>query len=252
MIHPISLHEPRSPSQSAVTPLHSPSPALTQNRTPPSDSLPIRSQRVLILEHDPWLQGGLRQCLSAYPQLTVVECCSDGCSGMRAVQQFQPNLILLDLALPQLGGTTALQTIKAILPRASVLVLGGHTWEEAIAVLPHGADGYWVKGSGFKSLPLAIACVQEGAIYLDAQIARPVLQRLRPTAPHKPALNLSERELEVLQLMVKGCTNPEIAATLYLSLSTVKSHIRNIMNKLAVEDRVQVAVIALRSGLVSA
>lgn len=90
----------------------------------------------------------------------------------------------------------------------------------------------------------------EGAAYLDPQIARRVIENLKPPTPSGNTANLSQRELEVLKLMVEGYSNPEIAEKLYLSPNTVKTHVRGIMNKLSVDDRVQAAVVALRSGLV--
>lgn len=96
----------------------------------------------------------------------------------------------------------------------------------------------------------AIAAAQEGATYLDPQIARRVIEHLKPPPSQTIVGRLSQREMEVLKLMVDGYSNPEIATALYLSPNTIKTHIRGIMNKLAVDDRVQAAVVALRAGLV--
>lgn len=96
---------------------------------------------------------------------------------------------------------------------------------------------------------MAIAAAQEGATYLDPQIARHVIQHLHPPQPTMD-YHLSQRELDVLKLMVEGYSNPEIAGKLFLSPNTVKTHVRGILNKLAVDDRVQAAVVALRNGLV--
>jgi DNA-binding NarL/FixJ family response regulator len=100
---------------------------------------------------------------------------------------------------------------------------------------------------------MAIAAAQEGATYLDPQIARQVVEHLKMPVKNPSAANigtLSQREVEVLKLMVEGLSNPEIGDKLYLSPNTVKTHVRGIMNKLAVDDRVQAAVVALRAGLV--
>ncbi len=96
----------------------------------------------------------------------------------------------------------------------------------------------------------AIDAAAEGETYLYPQIGRQVLQHLTPPSPSANVANLSQRELEVLKLIVEGYSNPEIASKLFLSANTVKTHVRGIMNKLAVDDRVQAAVVALRSGLV--
>ncbi|MEO0409418.1 MAG: response regulator transcription factor, partial [Cyanobacteria bacterium P01_A01_bin.135] len=131
-----------------------------------------------------------------------------------------------------------------------VLMLTSHNAEqEIIAALSSGADGFCVKGLELNKILVAIASVTDGAVYLDPQIARCVVNHLQP-APQQAENPLTDRELEVLKLIVEGRSNPEIAAALYISLSTVKAHIRSVMNKLAVDDRVQVAVVALRSGWV--
>ena len=118
-----------------------------------------------------------------------------------------------------------------------------------MAALASGADAYCIKGTSMTGLLTAIAAAQEGAIYLDPQIARKAVKCLQPITKKENNNTLSQRELEVLELIVAGNSNPEIAQRLYLSLSTVKTHIRSIMNKLTVSDRVQAAVVALRSGL---
>jgi DNA-binding NarL/FixJ family response regulator len=150
-----------------------------------------------------------------------------------------------------MDGIEATQKVKAAMPDIRVVMLTSHTTEnEVIAALSSGADAYCIKGTNVDRLLAAISAAQEGATYLDPQIARRVIEHLKPPAPPNHLGQLSQRELEVLKLMVEGYSNPEIAAALYLSPNTVKTHIRGIMNKLAVDDRVQAAVVALRSGLV--
>ncbi len=112
------------------------------------------------------------------------------------------------------------------------------------------ADAYCIKGASVERLLSAIAAAAEGATYLDPQIARKAIEHLKPPSPTTNVANLSQRELEVLKLIVEGKSNPQIAEVLYLSPNTVKTHVRGIMNKLSVDDRVQAAVVALRSGIV--
>ncbi|MGH2415369.1 MAG: helix-turn-helix domain-containing protein, partial [Microcystaceae cyanobacterium] len=111
-------------------------------------------------------------------------------------------------------------------------------------------DAYCIKGASLDRLLAAIEAEKDGATYLDPQIARLVLDNLKPPALQQNIGHLSEREMEVLKLIVEGKSNTEIADELYLSTNTIKTHVRGIMNKLAVDDRVQAAVVALRSGLV--
>jgi DNA-binding NarL/FixJ family response regulator len=207
--------------------------------------------RVLIVEDDPMMQLGLEQSLMAQPQLEIVGQAEDGYLGVQAALKLKPDLVVMDIGLPRLDGIAATQQIKAALPETHVVMLTSHTTEtEVIAALSSGADAYCIKGASVERLLKAIAAAVDGATYLDPQIARRVIDNLKPPATQENTANLSGRELEVLKLMVEGLSNPEIAAKLYLSPNTVKTHVRGIMNKLAVDDRVQAAVVALRSGLV--
>ncbi|NWF62112.1 MAG: response regulator transcription factor [Fischerella sp.] len=214
----------------------------------PPDALPLR---VLIIEDDPMMQLGLEQSLMAHPQLEIVGQAEDGYLGVQAALQLKPDVVVMDIGLPRLDGIAATQQIKAALPETHVVMLTSHKTEtEIIAALSSGADAYCIKGANVDRLLSAIAAAVEGATYLDPQIARRVIENLKPPSPKANVANLSERELEVLKLMVEGYSNPQIAEKLYLSPNTVKTHVRGIMNKLSVDDRVQAAVTALRSGLV--
>ncbi len=218
------------------------------NETP--DFPPLK---VLIVEDDPMMQLGLEQSLTAYPNLTIIGQVSDGYSGVEAALRLKPDIVVMDVGLPRLDGIAATQQIKAAQPNIRVVMLTSHiTEDEVIGALASGADAYCVKGASVERLITAIAAAWEGASYLDPQVARRVMNRLKPGSTTDLALlgQLSARELEVLKLMVEGRSNPEIAAVLYLSPNTIKTHVRGIMNKLAVDDRVQAAVVALRAGLV--
>lgn len=214
----------------------------------PPGSSPLR---ILIVEDDPMMQLGLEQSLSAYPQLSIVGQAEDGYLGVETALKLKPDLVVMDIGLPRLDGIAATQRIKKELPQVRVVMLTSHTTEtEIIAALSSGADAYCIKGASVDRLLAAIAAATEGATYLDPQIARKVIEHLKPPSPTGNVANLSQRELEVLKLMVEGYSNPQIAEALYLSPNTVKTHVRGIMNKLSVDDRVQAAVVALRSGLV--
>jgi len=213
-----------------------------------TDATPLR---VLIVEDDPMMQLGLEQSLMAHPQLEIVGQAEDGYLGVQAALKLKPDLVVMDIGLPRLDGIAATQQIKAALPQTHVVMLTSHkTDTEIFAALSSGADAYCIKGASIERLLNAISAAVEGATYLDPQIARRVIDNLKPPSPSGNAANLSGRELEVLKLMVEGYSNPEIAQKLYLSPNTIKTHVRGIMNKLSVDDRVQAAVVALRSGLV--
>lgn len=212
-----------------------------------------QSIRVLIVEDDPMMQLGLEQSLSNAADITVVGQVEDGYMAVEAAQKLKPDVIVMDIGLPRLDGIEATQQIKAAQPEVRVVMLTSHTTEnEVIGSLSSGADAYCVKGMSVDRLLTAIQAAYEGASYLDPQIARLVMDHLKPVVNADANIvgQLSQRELEVLKLMVEGLSNPEIAAQLYLSPNTVKTHVRGIMNKLAVDDRVQAAVVALRAGIV--
>ena len=213
------------------------------------------SLRILIIEDDPILRLGLKQLLASQPQKPVVEVAEDGDRGVKSALSLKPDLAIIDVGMPHLDGIAATKQIKAALPEVKVLMLTSHTADtEIIAALSSGADAYCIKGIDFDKLLTAIATVQEGAIYLDTQIARKIVNYLQINPVKKTNQNaseqLSKRELEVLELIVEGYSNPQIAQQLNLSTNTIKTYVRSIMNKLMVSDRVQAAVTALRNGLV--
>lgn len=215
-------------------------------------SLPLR---ILIVEDDPIMRVGLKQLLSSQPGKSVVGMAEDGDRGVTAALNLKPDLAIIDVGMPHLDGIAATQQIKSALLGVKVLMLTSHTADtEIIAALSSGADAYCLKGIDFNKLLTAIATVQEGATYLDAQIARKIVNYLSNSPVKKADRNtgeqLSKRELEVLELIVEGFSNPEIGKQLNLSTNTVKTYVRSIMNKLMVSDRVQAAVTALRSGIV--
>lgn len=209
--------------------------------------------RILIVEDDPLMQLGLEQALSEQEDFTVVGRAEDGYSAIQQAQALAPDLIVMDIGLPGLDGIAATKQIKAQQPQVHIVMLTSHTLQtEVVAALSSGADAYCIKGASLERLLAAIEAAKEGATYLDPQIARLVVENLKaPVNPAVLGLNaLSEREMDVLKLIVEGKSNQEIASELYLSTNTIKTHVRGIMNKLSVDDRVQAAVLALRSGLV--
>ncbi|NEQ95659.1 MAG: response regulator transcription factor [Cyanothece sp. SIO2G6] len=210
--------------------------------------------RILIVEDDPMMQLGLEQSLSLKSELDVLEVVGDGYTALERTRSLQPDVVIMDIGLPKMDGIAATKTIRAELPNVHVVMLTSHiTDQEVVAALASGADAYCVKGTSVENLVIAITAAQEGASYLDPQVARSVMNHLQTPLPEDDAIKigqLSEREMDVLKLLVEGQSNPEIAAALYLSPNTVKTHVRGIMNKLAVDDRVKAAVLALRAGLV--
>lgn len=215
------------------------------------DPLTAHPLRILIVEDDPMIQLGLERILSSEARFQVVEVAEDGYRGVRAALEHKPDLVIMDIGLPRKDGIAAAHEIKQQLPNVRIVMLTSHTDQtEVLAALTSGADAYCVKGASIEQMLAAIAAAETGALYLDPQVARCVMDNLRPATPDPSIGHLTEREMDVLRLLVEGNNNTEIGEALYLSPNTVKTHVRGIMNKLAVDDRVQAAVVALRAGLV--
>jgi two-component system, NarL family, response regulator LiaR len=209
-----------------------------------------QSLRIAIIEDDPLMQLGLQHALNRHPQFEVVAQEEDGYAGVQLVLDLKPDLVIMDIGLPGLNGLLATQKIKAACPEIRIVVLTSHETErETILALVNGADAYCIKGSQVTQIIDAISAVQSGAIYLDEKV-RHVVNQLKGVPAHQAEFMLSDREMEVLKLLVEGHSNRAIAEALFLSESTIKAHLRGIMTKFEVNDRVQVAVVALRSGLV--
>lgn len=208
---------------------------------------------LLIVDDDPMMRLGLTAALSQQADFTILGEAADGRQGVEQAGQLKPQVVVMDVGMPGTDGIAATQTIKAQWPEMRVVMLTSHTDEtEIIAALSSGADAYCIKGTDVDALANAIRVAAAGAAYLDPQIAQQVMQNLTPARP-KAAGNeglLSDREYEVLELIVEGLSNTEIGQKLYLSPNTVKTYVKGIMNKLVVSDRVQAAVAAVRRGLV--
>lgn len=207
---------------------------------------------LLIVDDDPMMRLGLTAALGQQADFTILGEATDGQQGVEQAQALHPNVVLMDMGMPGMDGIEATQTLKAQFPDLRVVMLTSHTDEtEIIAALSSGADAYCIKGTDVEALANAIRVAASGAAYLDPQIAQKVMKSLTPSRPKELGGGLlSDREREVLALIVDGLSNTEIGQKLYLSPNTVKTYVKGIMNKLVVSDRVQAAVAAVRRGLV--
>jgi two-component system, NarL family, response regulator LiaR len=213
----------------------------------------LPSWKLIVVDDEPLIQLGLEQVLAEHPQLKILTMVDDGALAVETIVQNQPDLVLMDIGLPGLDGIEVTQQVKILIPTLKVIMLTSHTLETTVfAAFASGADGYYIKGGSIEGLLMSIMAVYQGGIYLDPKIAGMVMGTLKfSTTPNPEVLGqLSKRELEVLQLLVEGMSNAEIAENLSLSPNTVKAHMRSLMNKLVASDRVHVAVKAVRAGLV--
>ena len=217
---------------------------------------------IFIAEDHEITRVGLKLTLEHIAGFRVVGEAEDGKGAVKKVVELKPHVVLMDIGLPLMDGIDATCRIKAEAPGTRVIMLTSHDNDRDIfAALGAGADGYCLKEVSGAQLVMAIRAVADGVAWLDPGVASRVLRACATVAPAghaedgaaKPAPSpspLSQRELDVLRLVVDGLSNQEIADRLILSVETVKTHMRHIMEKLAVSDRTQAAVKAMREGLV--
>jgi len=217
-----------------------------------SDERPIR---VLLVDDHAVVRKGLRALLDRESGVEVSGEAEDGEQALRAADRLRPDVILMDLEMPGIGGVEAIRSITETHPDAKVVVLTSHAAEEDVfPALKAGALGYLLKHSAPEDVLQAIRQAYRGETVLHPAIARMVLQELhRPTAAKQPrtADPLSERELDVLRLIARGMSNQDIADALVVGEATVRSHVSSILRKLQLASRTQAALYALREGLVA-
>jgi len=234
--------------------------------------------RVSLIEDHDLTRVGIRTALQQRQEIEVVGEAANAIDGLKLVETVHPDIAIVDIGLPDKDGIDLTRQIKAAQengegPQTKVLILTLRDNKEAVlAAFAAGADSYCMKDISFDNLLEALRVTHGGNAWIDPAIARIVLQQAQQTpqgAETAPELKtvainaadaeydqmiaaypLTERELEVLQLIVEGCSNAVIAEKLYITVGTVKTHVRNILNKLCADDRTQAAVRALRSGLV--
>jgi two-component system, NarL family, response regulator len=203
------------------------------------------SIRVLVVDDHPVVCQGLIGMLEKAPDIVIVGQGRNGHEAIAVFQQQQPDVTLMDLRMPDMGGVQAITAICNEFPNARIIVLTTYDSDEEIYQgLRAGAKGYLLKDSEPEELLTVIRTVTKGQRYIPPNVAAKLVQRI--TAPE-----LSDRELEVLQLVGQGMSNQEISTALNISESTVKTHINRILNKLDVKDRTQAAIIALKRGIAS-
>lgn len=219
--------------------------------------------RVLIADDHPLLREGLVRILAREDDIEIVGEASDGREAVELAGQLRPDVILMDISMPKGGGLGATRKMREKYPNIGIIILTIHDDEQYLYELVRaGAKGYLLKDSDPARVVEAIRGVHVGRPYLPPDLLDKVLgefQRLRYGGTSRElseearsvqaAVDLTDRELEVLQHIVRGMTNAEIGEVLFISEKTVKNHITNILRKLSVTDRTQAAVYALHHGL---
>lgn len=208
---------------------------------------------VLLVDDHSMVRQGVRAFLVTQPDLTVVGEAASGEEAVKLAGQHIPDVILMDLIMPNMDGVEATRRVKQVSPRSQIVVLTSyHEDEHIFPVLKAGALSYILKDVSAEELASAVRKAAAGEAVLHPRVAARVIRELqgRREEAVNPFTELSERELEVLKLIADGMSNAEIAAKLVLSEKTIKGHVSNILSKLHLADRTQAAVYAWRQGVV--
>src|SRR5215470_12612678 len=209
--------------------------------------------RVLIADDHTILRAGLKMMLNIQPDIEVIGEASDGKQAVAEAQRLSPDVILMDITMPECNGIEATRQVKRLLPETRVLVLTMHENEEYLfQVLRAGASGYILKEAADTDLILAIRAVFAGRFYLSpaaqAMMVGDYLQRVRMGEEHDSYSGLTEREREILKLIAEGYTNNQIAERLTISPKTVDTHRTHVMDKLNLHSRAELVKYAMRRG----
>ncbi len=235
----------------------------------------MKKIRVVLVEDHDLTRMGLRTALQQQDNIDLIEEAANGNDGLRLLRELQPDVAIVDIGLPDIDGIELTRQFRDSLSdveqiKTKILILTMHDDElEVLGAFAAGADSYCMKNISLQQLLEAIKTTAEGQSWIDPAIAEIVLQQVRQgnlgmnqqetvsinaLEPEEEeiiqAYPLTERELDVLELIVGGYSNNKIAEKLHISLGTVKTHVRNILDKLSASDRTGAAVRALRAGLV--
>jgi two-component system NarL family response regulator len=200
--------------------------------------------RVLIADDGAIVRQGLATIIDRDPEMTAIAQAEDGQQAIALFREYQPDVTLMDLRMPQMGGVEAIMAICAEFKQARIMVLTTYDGDEDIyRGLQAGAQGYLLKDAKPPELLNAIRMIHSGQKYVPPEVGAKLVQRMSNP-------ELSERELDVLRLMAQGMSNQGIGTALNVGESTVKSHVNRILSKLGVNDRTQAVIVAIKRGIV--
>ena len=208
--------------------------------------------RILVADDHRIVREGIVRILEDSPDYQVVAQAADGVEAVELALKLQPDIVVIDLTMPRLGGLDAVRRMHAQLPQMRVLVLTVHEDEEyIIPIIKAGASGYLVKDSASKELTDAIAKIARGGVYFGPQATKILAEQYQRPAhlAADPYGGLTDREREVFHLVVEGKTNKEIAKTMGIALKTANNHRTNMMNKLDLHNAADIVRFAARKGL---
>ena len=208
--------------------------------------------RVLIVEDHPIMRQGLGVVLDTYEDLVLVGEAENGEQAVQLAQELKPDVIIMDIQMPVKDGLTAIQEIAGLGLETRILVLTSYPDDDKVfQAIKAGAMGYFLKETRSDDLAEAIRLVQRGEVALTPAIARKLMQEIKePTESMTPEEALTPRELEILRFLARGLSNQEIAGELEISITTVATHVRNILGKLHLANRTQAALYAVEQGII--
>ena len=205
--------------------------------------------RVMLVDDHTMVRKGLATFLKVFKDLLLVGEAESGAAAIKLCGEIQPDVVLMDMVLPDMDGATITREIRLKFPQIQVIVLSSFKEGELVKkALDAGAIGYLLKDVSADELGTAIRSAQAGRATLSPEAAQSLVENA--TLPPIPGLDLTEREREVLALMVEGLSNTQIAGKLTVSPSTIKSHVSNILSKLGVASRTEAVTLALRHHIV--
>jgi NarL family two-component system response regulator LiaR len=212
----------------------------------------VEKTRVVVADNHPLMRLGIRTALEREPGIEVVGEAANGLEAIQEVERLKPDVVLMDLVMPEMDGIEAIGRITDEYSNVRILVITTFSSEDLVfPAIKAGAHGYLLKDSGSSQVEEAIRHVHKGEPSLHPDIARMLMQEVRPEKPNGAAPDpLTPRELEVLSMLARGMSNQEIAEELVIAEVTVRSHISRILDKLHLANRVQATLYALREGMV--
>ena len=203
---------------------------------------------VLIVDDHAVVRQGLQALLTSRPEVRVVGEAADGSQAVQLAQSLRPDVILLDLLMPEMDGVAVMQQVRQLGLDSKILILSSSLEDERVlAAVRAGADGYILKASRVGELVQAIVRVMQGQRVLDPAVTQVLVEHLHED---DPLASLSGREREVFEQLAHGRSNSEIAAALHVGEATVRTHVTNVLDKLSLRDRTQVIIYALKRGLI--
>ena len=213
---------------------------------------PLEKIKVLIVDDHQVVRQGLRTFLELQDDVIVTGEAGDGLEAVEMVRQHKPDVVLMDLVMPRLDGISAMRQVMALGLSTRVIALTSFTEDDQVfPAIQAGASGYLLKDVSPEDLVEAIRAAHRGEATLHPDITRKLMEKVaRPAVPEIQVEDLTERELEVTRLVAQGRSNHEIAHELVISEKTVKSHVSNILGKLHLDDRTQLAIYAIKKGMV--